>query len=130
MRSRSQVSIFEAVSQLARAMEETAAPVGAKEKVKGVKSLPKGIIENKELEVQPGVMVMHYQARVSWREGGKLQRRFIPGLFDSIEKAVTAQSEAEQTLASGGTIWNVAVDVQRNKRGQVRTLNQVAGCAC
>ena len=83
---------------------------GAKKKRKG---LPTGITIHR---------TQRHQARLTYKDdNNKTKQRFIPGLFTTVEEAVTAQAAAQAKLDTEGSkaVWP-ASPVDRNKRGEVR----------
>ena len=86
---------------------------------KGSKGLPPSIAERKDKGGK-------FQARVyadRYGTGVKAQH-IIPGFFETVEHATSAQAKAEQLLVSDGplAVWPQDADgrKERNKRNQVR----------
>ena len=79
-------------------------------KQKGSKSYPKGVIET-------GRNTIKYQARVSYKPGGKTVQRSA-GSFDTPEEAALQIAAYEAKLAEGIDPWDGAQIRFQHKRGQ------------
>lgn len=84
----------------------------AAKKLKGSKSLPKGVIET-------GRKAIKYQARVSYKPDGSKTVQRNAGTFDTPEEAALQIAAYEAKLAAGMDPWDGAEIRSQHKRGQV-----------
>ena len=92
-------------------------------KRKGLKSLPKGVIESKGRRPDAPIK---YQARVGYKPAGesKVKQRGV-GTFDTIDEAEAAVLAAEAKLSAGISPWAEPARVNQHSRGEVHSLRSL-----